>query len=204
MCAFRLITSEDLKEISKGVFPEDFDPLLDDILIPAVGESFAHYCNRPDFDKKSRTEFFSPGEKRSSLFLSSPPVDAGIQVWESSEIPRSYTALLVEGSDYFLDSEAGIIERGRGGGYSCAYWRRGSRSVKATYNGGYLTADAVGVPADLRLAAITQCKIYFDQRDAYGVTGKSLEGGSITLLSILTLPQQVTILLDRYRLTREM
>lgn len=201
--AFKLITSEDLKEISKGSFPEDFDPLLDDILIPAVGESFAHYCNRPDFDKIARTEFFSPGEKRKNLFLSSPPVAAGIQVWESSEIPRLYSVLLVEGSDYFLDPDSGIIERGRGG-YDCSYWRRGSRTVKATYTGGYLTADAEGVPSDLRLAAITQCKIYFDQRDAYGVTGKSLEGGSITLLSILTLPAQVTMLLDRYKLPREM
>ena len=201
---FKLISSDDLKEISKGSFSEDFDPLLDDILIPAVGESFAHYCNRPDFDKKARTEFFSPGENRRCLFLFSPPIDPGIQVWESSAIPRDYTTLLTEGSDYFLDPEAGIIERGAGGCYACSYWRRGSRTVKATYTGGYLTGDCEGVPPSLRLAAITQCKIYFDQRDAYGITGKSLEGGSITLLSILTLPKQVTMLLDCYRLPREM
>ena len=72
--AFNLLLSDDLKELTKGSFSAEFDPLLDNTLIPAVTASFAHYCNRPDFDLKVRTEYFSPKIHQDSIIVSSPPV----------------------------------------------------------------------------------------------------------------------------------
>lgn len=194
---FKLISPEDYKLLTKGGHDAEFDPVLDLIIIPAVGKLFAQYCNRPDFDKLARTEFLSPRPGANKLFVSSPPVAAtpAIQVWESSASPRVYdsAALLTEGTDYFLFENEGKIEKEG----DC--FVPGTKTVKVTYTGGYLTKDGVGVPDDLKLAAITQTKIFFDRREEWGVTGRSLEGGSVSMLNILTLPKQVTLLLDAYR-----
>lgn len=285
--AYKLITAEDLKSLTKGSFGEEYDPLLEDILIPAVGKTFAAYCHRPDFDKIIRIEYFSPRERQKRLFLSSPPIaptltsirttnlrwilsaagagiyyvelaaggnpaladpsgvlqnggqmarsatsalqpgyfwygDAdtlgfstvyvrlhdstdpdskalgyvqhvagGVRLYEDSGFPKSYSTELVSGSDFFVFDEEGIIERSTW--FACGY-----QTLKVVYQGGYLTDDAVGAPPDLKLAATMQTAILFSRRDELGVTSRSLEGGSISLL-MPTLPKSVTLLLDQYR-----
>ena len=64
----------------------------------------------------------------------------------------------------------------------------GPKSIKVTYTGGYLTGDGVGAPDDLRLAAIMQTKIIFDRREDFGLSGRSLEGGSVSLFTPTILP----------------
>ena len=94
-------------------------------------------------------------------------------------MPRVYGAdeLKIENSDYFLFENEGMIERVSG------YFACGPKTVKVTYTGGYLTDHAQDVPEDLRLAAVMQAKILFDRREELGLTGRSLEGGSINLLN---------------------
>lgn len=199
--AFKLISVDDVRALAKGDFASDFDHLFGDILIPAIGKTFASYCNRPDFDKASRSEIFSPRLWQSVITLSSPPIATApaAQIWQSTATPRVYGAdeLLTNGEDVFIHEAIGQIERGNGN-----YFPSGPLTVKVTYTGGYLSGDAQGVPADLRFAALSQAKIFFDRREDYGMTGRSLEGGSVSLQAILTLPRQITLLLDQYKVYR--
>lgn len=197
---FQLITLDDLKQLSKGDFSNSqFDYLLGNIIIPAVTTLFAQYCNRPDWDSAVRTEYFSPVALQRRLIVASPPIAASpaVQLWQSLGSPRVYGSdeLMINGEDYFVYEDSGLIEHSY-------YFFSGPKSVKVIYTGGYLTADGVGIPGDLRLAAIAQTKILFDRREELGVSSRSQEGGSITMLSVLTLPRQVTMMLDPYRVFR--
>lgn len=196
--AFKLITDDDVKALLKGTAQTstEWDSLFNDTLIPAIGELFANYCHRPDFDKLARTEYFSPVSRQYNLLLSSPPVAAtpAVQVWEDSNLPRfgGSETLLVNGTDYFVHESRGQIEK-------LSPFLSGSKTVKVTYTGGYLTADATGVPPLLKFAAMSQVSIYFKNRDLYGIATQSVAGGSITLPPIMTLPKQVTLLLDHFK-----
>jgi len=208
---FSLIQSAEVKQLSKatGEWGSQFDYLIDQIIIPAVTQSFATYCHRPDWDKAARVEYLSPRPGARRLFLSSPPVAAAqvgppiieaLRLYRDISLPRAYGAdtELVNGTDFFVFEEEGVIERVGCTGWSWVGWGW-PKTIKVTYTGGYLTDNAVGCPADLKLAAITQAKILFDRRDQMGITGQSLEGGSISLLTPLNLPKAVTITLDNYR-----
>jgi len=183
--------------------------LLDEIVIPAVGRLFAQYCKRPDFDKTARTEYLSPRRGQTQLFLKSPPVSpavaevtgpplipaiAALRLYQDTATPRAYGASteLTLGTDFFLFEDQGVIE-------SASFFAGGPLTIKATYTGGYLTDDAAGCPDDLRLAAVMQAKILYDRREEISMTGRSLEGGSMSLLTPLSLPKSVTMLLDPYR-----
>lgn len=197
--SFKLITLDELKQAGKAGqqgWDSNLEFLADEIIIPAVGQIFARYCNRDDFDAKARTEYVSPREPTRFLSLKSPPVATSpiVELWQSLSIPRQYTdsEKLVNGEDYFVHEAEGMIEA-----ESC--FSGGPKSIKVTYTGGYLTADAQGAPTDLRMAALAQAKILFDRREEYGVTGRSIDGSSITLLNVLTLPRQITMMLDPYR-----
>src|SRR5262245_1167717 len=105
--AYQLIRSEDLKTFTKGEFNEAFDPLLDTFINPAVTRSFARYCNRDDFDLKTRTEFFTPYAGDTAFTISSPPVltPPNPHLWlEGVE--------LIYDQDFFVFPEAGIFRLG--------------------------------------------------------------------------------------------
>lgn len=201
--AYKLITSEDIKQTTKGDFGSEFDYVLDDI-IASVGSLFAQYCKRPDFDKIARTEYLSPRPKQTQLFLKSPPVSpavvgppaiAALRLYQDTATPRAYgaTTELTSGTDFFVFEDQGVIE-------SASFFVGGPKTIKVTYTGGYLTDDAAGCPADLKLAAVMQAKILFDRREEMSMTGRSLEGGSVSLLTPLSLPKSVTLLLDAYKI----
>lgn len=204
---FALITKDDVSQLTKGLpLPTEFDYLLDKIIIPAVGKIFANHCRRQDWDKVQRSQYFSPREKQKYLNLGVPPVVQdpsgspaipNVQVWQNFDLPRAYGSadLLVNGEDYFVHEDEGIIEH-------VSSFAGGPKTVKVTYTGGYLTADGQGTPADLRLAAIAQTKIIFDRREELGVSSRSQEGGAITMLNVLTLPRSVTMMLDNYVMLR--
>jgi hypothetical protein len=210
---YKLVTITDVKQASKGQFTtpaggddNSFDFLLGELIIPAVGAAFAHYCNRPDFDQTARVEYLSPRSNSRFLFVASPPVVAAavgppvieaLRVYQDTSFPRAYGAEteLVSGTDFVVHENEGKLEHVHG-------WSGGPRSIKVSYTGGYLTDDAAGCPEDIKLAAIMQAKAIFDRRDDIALTGRSQEGGSISMLSPVTLPKQVTMLLDPYRILR--
>lgn len=195
---FKLCSLQDLKDRSKtgDQFGATFDTLLGQI-IDSITLQLAQYCHRPDWDSKARTEYFNPGSNSRRIFVASPPIAASpvIQIWEGTANPRVYGAaeLLTLGEDYFVYSEEGIIikeSRGR--------WAEGLKTVKVTYTGGYLTADDAGAAADLADAAIRQAKLVFDRREAGGLGGQSLEGGSFSFSSGLKIDPSVKELLQHY------
>jgi hypothetical protein len=191
--AWKLITSDDLKSLTKGDFGPAFDELIDGIIIPAVGEFFAGYAHRPDFDKAERTQYFSISENQRFLFLHSPPVASSpaAKVYQDTSFPRTYP-VSSEITDFVVYAEEGMIEK-------IGTFSKGAQTVKAVYTGGYLTGDGQGVPEDLRLAAVMQAKILFDRREELALSSRSLEGGSVGLFQPLTLPKSITMILDRYK-----
>jgi hypothetical protein len=210
--SFKLISFDEIKKISKGgdSWSSEFEYLLEQVIIPAVTTSFAHYCHRPDWDKIARTEYFGSDRTLRTLFLSSPPiwpaaaaiigppaVDAieALRLYQDSADPPTYGAGTELTSGFVVYEDEGAIESRMG-------FISGPKSIKVTYTGGYLTDDGIGTPDDVRVAAIEQTKIIFDRREEFGLTGRSLEGGSVSLLAPTILPQSVTRLLDDYRVYR--
>src|SRR5262245_28886575 len=193
---FKLCTAADVQEISRGrsEINDDQLPALDDFWIPAATEALAFHCHR-DFDKKDRTRQISVKEHRQVIFISDPPVDLTqtVEVWESHNIPRVYDAstLLILNQDYIVDEIEGAIEKLRG------RFCPGTKTVQYHMTSGLLTGNAQGVPADLRMIAAWQSFLFFHHRDQFGVTGRSLEGGSISI-SAITLPTPLQMMLQKY------
>src|SRR5262245_41490517 len=191
-----LCTSADVQEISRGRSEIDDDqlPALDDFWIPAATEALAFHCHR-DFDKKERTGQLSVTEHRYTAFIPNPPIDdtAPIEIWESHAIPRTYNAesLLVLNTDYVVHYAEGSIERLRG------RFCTGPNVIQYHLTSGILTGQAESVPADLRMIAAEQSFLFFHHRDQFGVTGRSLEGGSVSL-SAITLPTPLKMMLQKY------
>jgi len=204
--AFQLITFDEIKKISKGGgdWSTEFEYLLEKVIIPSVTKVFANYCHRPDWDKAARIEYFGSDRYLRTLFLSSPPVYAAavgppiieaLRLYQDSADPPTYGAGTELTTGFVVYEDEGTIEHRTG-------FISGPKSIKVTYTGGYLTADGIGTPDDVKVAAIEQTKIIFDRREEFGLTGRSLEGGSVSLLAPTILPQSVTRLLDDYRVYR--
>jgi hypothetical protein len=211
--AFQLITFDEIKKMSKGGgdWSTEFEYIIEKRIIPEITKGLAKYCHRPDWDKVARTEYFGSDRPTRTLFLSSPPVypavaaivgppavDAieALRLYQDSADPPTYGAGTELTSGFVVyEDEGSIVHRGTG-------FMTGPKSIKVTYTGGYLTADGIGTPDDVRGAAIMQAKIIFDRREEFGLTGRSLEGGSVSLLTPLWLPRQVTMQVDDYRVYR--
>lgn len=178
--AFKLCSAAQVKDrITRGEsLDSSFDTLLDQI-IDGVTADFARRAHRPDWDKAARSEFFNPGENTRRISLSSPPIASTpvIQVWESNDSPRAYGAdeLLVLDTDYFIYSDEGIVIK-----EDRARWSEGLKTVKITYTGGHLTADATDFPTDLWEIAVEESAWRFINRGRGGLQSQSLEGGTLS------------------------
>ena len=89
-----------------------------------------------------------------------------LRLYQDSADPPTYGAGTELTSGFVVYEDEGVIEH-RGLGFV-----GGPKSIKVTYTGGYFTADAIGTPEDIRLAAIMQTKIVFDRREEFGLTGR--------------------------------
>lgn len=186
--AFRLINSEDIKLLTPGEFGSDHDVLIESLLIPAAGKRFAEYCNRPEsapgakdyWDKIARTEFYSPVVNQQIIKVAHPPLAASPAptVHVSTDIPRVYGAaeLLTVDEDYHVfQNEGRIVREG-------AYFPCGTKTTRIGYTGGFLTEHAQGTPDDLRFACALYVKTLYKNRDLFGVTNRSLEGASVSVM----------------------
>ncbi len=212
--AFQLITFDEIKKISKGgdSWSTEFEYLLEKVIIPAVTIVFAIYCHRPDWDKRDRIEYFSLDRPARNLFVASPPiypataaiigppaVDAieMVRVYQDGADPPTWVASTELTSGWVVHEDEGVIQHRTTG-----FVATGPNSVKVTYHGGYLIGDGIGTPDPVRLGATMMSKNIFDRREEFGLTGRSLEGGSVSLLTPMILPKSVTMLLDDYRVYR--
>jgi hypothetical protein len=195
--AFKLTTIENIKRLSKGSTVGDsnaLDYLLDQFIV-RVGEMFALECNLDrvlQFDKVAVTEYHSLRVGQKSFGVNRPPVSPAVaeivgppavpaiealRLYQDTALPRVYgsSTELIKGTDFFLDEKTGLIEH-----VNC--FAGGNQSIKVTYTGLYLTGDAEGVPPSLQGFAEDQVKLAFDRREEIGLTGRSIEGGSISFL----------------------
>jgi hypothetical protein len=178
---YDLITVDHVKALAKGVFDDTFDYLLSATIIPGISKILAEETNQGDFDKSERTYLLDVHEcERKTLFLDFPidqtvsatPVRGPVRIWISTALPRSYTEELVNGTDFFVYDQLGLIERASG------HWPQGPKTVKVVATTKWVTDDAQNVPPDLFLAASLTAKALFDNRENWGLSSVSLEGGS--------------------------
>jgi hypothetical protein len=178
---YHLITVDHVKALAKGTFDDTFDLLIAETIIPGVGKILAEETNQGDFDKSERTYLLDVHEcERKKLFIDFPvdqtvsvtPSRGPVRIWTSTAAPRSYTTELVNGTDFFVNDTLGLIERTSG------HWPQGPKTVKVVATTKWVTAHAQGVPPDLFLAASLTCKALFDNRENWGLSSISLEGGS--------------------------
>ena len=178
---YDLITVDQVKALTKGAFDDTFDYLLSAIIIPGIGKILAEETNQGDFDKTERTYLLDVNEtERRTLFIDFPvdqtvsvtPARGPVRLWTSTDAPRSYTAELVNGSDFFVNDNLGLIERTSG------HWPQGPKTVKVLATTKWVTGNAQNVPSDLFLAASLTAKALFDNRENWGLSSVSLEGGS--------------------------
>jgi len=104
-----------------------------------------------------------------------------IQVWHGESQLFETMTLLVKDVDYSIDTVQGVIESRSGVGF-------GPGSYLVPYWGGYVTADGQDVPPLLAGAARQQAKLYFDRREEFGISSRSVEGGSLSLLPLVLSP----------------
>ena len=178
---YQLITVDHVKALAKGQTDPTFDLLIADTIIPGIGAILAEETNQGDFDKIERTYLLDVYEScRSTLFIDFPvdqtvsvtPVRGPVRIWTSTELPRSYTQELVNGVDFFVNDKSGLIERVSG------YWPQGPKTVKVVATTKWVTGNAQNVPPDLFLAADLTAKALFDNRENWGLSSVSQEGGS--------------------------
>jgi hypothetical protein len=70
----------------------------------------------------------------------------------------------------------------------------GLQSTKFSYTGGYLTADGTSAHLrfpDLLLLCLIQSAFIYQRRAEIGLTGRSLEGGSVSLMAPIKLLPEV-------------
>lgn len=106
--------------------------------------------NREWVTRGPRYEFHTVRHpRRCELRLAQFPARTVTSVWESLAVPPVYdaTTLLVEGTDYTVDHELGILTRITGAG-AAGYWRQGERAIRVLRTAGFTapwaTTDAAG------------------------------------------------------------
>lgn len=165
------------------------DSLIESLLVQATA-TIDGYAGR-SFTLSAYTEY-PRAEESSRLVLEHYPVQLSQvpTVHESADLPRVYdaTTLLVDGEDYFLDTDTGILERTAG------RWANGPRCVRVIYAAGF-----TAVPAEVNWCCIYLTALWLLGRRFVGVQGATGTDGSMTRFDHDRLPWVVKDILDRYR-----
>ena len=199
---FLLATVAQFKTFQKGDIPSSMDSVLTQLL-QGLTASFATHCRRQTWDKTAFTEYFShrrhtqswhllsvapPFAQDTTLYVRHPPIDTA-QAYALYDDPARVfgEAALIPTTDYVIEAEAGKVELdGRS-------FMPGLQSTKLTYTGGYLSADGTSTNPkfpDLHLLCLIQAGFLYQRRAELGLTGRSLEGGSMSLMApVKFLPQ---------------
>lgn len=152
------------------------DPILEN-LIASVSLSIERYLNRPVLVAE-RTEYLDVRHDRCSYQLAAFPVSSITSVKNSSTYDWTVDAK-VEGTDYVLDLETGILRQ-------IAGWVTGAEALQVVYTGG-LAADTAAVLAnypDLADACEKQVTEEFRRRDGLSRSSVSVQGSTTTSESV--------------------
>lgn len=202
MGQYNLISEDQFKTYQKGTMSEELNNLIA-MLCTYVTGRFEQRCQR-GWDKKVYTRYFSFDRARSVLFLPETPIATtpAVKIWVDST--RQFGAeTLLDASAYVLTPETGkvlLLESHALAGVLTdkQAWPIGERMVKAEFTGAFLEGHGVGTPGDLSLAALLQAGFLYQRRGELGLNSRSLEGGSFTAESQITLLPEVQDVLENY------
>lgn len=106
------------------------------------------------------------------------------------------TSSIIDPTDYFLDKERGIVK------VDGKYLAWGPGAAKLTYTGGMSDTDVNFAAAFPHIANAVDLQVayLFKRREQMGITGYSIEGGSVSLSPIDWLPAVKATLLSERRM----
>jgi hypothetical protein len=154
--------------------------------------------NRKFITRGNTTEYHSVRDGEHTIRVGEWPIATVVTVHETSVTPRVYgaTALLVDGTDYQVVKELGLIRRISSS--EPIRWLTGTRAIKVVYTYGY--ASTVVVPEDLKQIALFVAVSMFKESDRarWGVSQVQDGLGMVTRYTGY-LPGDMKEQLDGYR-----
>lgn len=144
-----------------------------EMVIEGVSAAFTNYADA-DFKSATYTSAKLDGYGRTYLYLPHFPVTTFTSLYEDE-------TLLVKDTDYYVDTDWGILYRLPSGWPSdlpALCWGQGRQLYTATYVAGYAT-----VPLDVKLACLVEVARQYEVIDKrmWGETSRTVEGVSVSL-----------------------
>jgi len=157
------------------------DALLTAIITGVSGQlQGAGGCGRMLALEEGRVEYKTVrGARDSSIWLTRYPIVTIDEIKEALYGACSSATALTENDDFQFDPDSGEVRR-------VGWWLRGFRTIKITFDAGYvLPGDVAGdgeteLPAEIVEVAIRQASYTYQRRDQLGLSGQSAQGGSIS------------------------
>jgi len=148
-------------------------------IIDSVSLRCEAYCQRK-FITATETEYFSIDRLQDTIRVQRYPISSITGVWEDYTAEFSGDIFQTVAANYEWDK----VGRGTKGLIRCKYrpWTKGIGSVKVTYTGG-LGRSVGALPADLRQSVARQAAYLYQRRTSLGISGESIGGGSVSLMS---------------------
>ena len=189
-----LVTKDDYKRY-KGLSASTNDAKIDQI-IPAISKLVKSYCGISfvDYYSSSKTELFDTVKDQTMVFLDEMPVVSVLSVSQRSTPTSSYETL-VDGTDFYTDTNLGIVYRISGANDIPFYQGRGS--VKVVYTSGYQYT-----PKDIELAVYDLISYYLNEehKERRSVVNSSIvNNGSSTAPHDIGFPDHIKRILDLYK-----
>ena len=169
------------------------DSLLQ-LIISSYTPVFENYLNCL-FNKESRTKLFNGG--RTKYYLNAIPLDSTVE-----PVVTVAGEAQVKNTDYWVDTESGLIEFGSVVSYSEPL------EVSITYTGGYDLVDdsddldfgTLAVPYAIKAACVLQCMHTFRRRNDLGLSFVSMPNGQLAVNTSLGLLPLVEKMIRPYKL----
>lgn len=169
-----------------------------EVLVPSISALVKSYCKNTfvDFNTANgpKIETLSP-RSTSSIFLRELPIISVTTVEEKSSIDAASYTTLVEGTDYYVDTEISTIIRIASGAER--NWTTGFNTVRVTYTAGYDT-----LPEDLKIAIFDLIAYYLKEeyKEDRTIVNSSIKNqGSSSIRQDINFPDHIRRVLNLYR-----
>lgn len=166
------------------------DDSIIDQHIDRASDFIQRECGRL-FIESSITEYRNGHDVDTLVMGEYPITDASaVQIWESKAFPRVYdaTTLLVNGTDYVIESKTGIAQRASG------KWAAGMNAIKITYPAGFTV-----IPPALNWCAVRVVSHWLLSRRMVGTTSINVGDGSVQSYTHDRLPTDVLKTLQLFK-----
>lgn len=162
-----------------GISDSDSDTLLGEIITGVSAQLQGQGgCGRQLALDSGRVEYINVAEQRmASIWVDRYPIASITEVKEALYEQFDDADALTVNESYQFNPDTGELRR-------IGWWLYGMRTVKVTYDGGYVLPDDVAgegeteLPAEIVEAAIEQASFVYQRRDSLGLTSVGSQGGS--------------------------